>query len=130
MSENTPSEGRVPPDENSSGASTVTDPQSRAEHDVPIAPGRPVILTPTPSGFRRLLLGSVIALLAPLFGILIGSSIGRGDSFTNMQPMYWGFFVGGLIGGAALLVAASGALALWRDARARSDTPAGDEEER
>ena len=78
-----------------------------------------MVLAATPPGFRRIMLGTVIALLAPFFGILIGSGIGEGDSFSGMQPMYWGFFTGGLIGGAALLVAASGARALWRSSRTR-----------
>lgn len=82
-------------------------------------PGRRVVLAPTPPGFRRIMVGLVVALLAPFFGILIGSGIGEGDGFTSVQPMYWGFFTGGLIGAAALLVAASGVRALWRSNRTR-----------
>ena len=119
MSERAPSPESSPPGGTSTAPAAAPAPPPVAAHDDVPAPGRRVVLAATPPGFRRIMLGAVIAVLAPFFGILIGSGIGEGDSFSGMQPMYWGFFTGGLIGGAALLVAASGARALWRSSRAR-----------
>lgn len=88
------------------------------DHDAPVPPGRPIRLEPTPPGLWRVILGVVVALLAPFFGIIIGSGMGSTDSAGRMAPLYWGFFIGGLIGGAALVVAGLGAMALLRHSRA------------
>lgn len=117
MSESAPSTERVP----TAGSPTAADQQHPVDPGADISPGRRVVLTPTRPGFWRVVMGAVIALLAPFFGILIGSGIGQSDGSGGMQPMYWGFFIGGLIGAAALLVAVSGALVLWREAQAENE---------
>lgn len=87
--------------------------------DTPAPPGRPVRLVPTSSGFWRLVLGALGALLAPFFGILVGSTIGTHDTASGMDPLYWGFFIGGLIGIVGIMVGGSGALTLMRHLRSR-----------
>jgi hypothetical protein len=82
------------------------------------SPGRRVRLEPTPPGFWRVLLGVIAALLAPLFGILIGSTVGTRDSVTGMEALYWGFLGGALVGGLGLVMAGLSALTLIRHARA------------
>lgn len=100
-----------------SGTSTTAADTELVYDDTPAPPGRPVRLEPTPPGFWRLVLGAVVALLGPFFGILIGSTVGTTDPVSRMDPLYWGFFIGGIIGAVAILVAASGGLALFRHAR-------------
>ncbi|MCT1430274.1 hypothetical protein M3F57_03665 [Brachybacterium muris] len=104
------------------GAPTTTVPPTTAtqtEHDAPVPPGRPVHLVPTPPGLWRVLLGVVVALLAPFFGILIGSGIGAAEGGNRMDPLYWGFFIGGLIGIVGLVAAGMGAMSLIRHGRAK-----------
>ena len=86
--------------------------------DTPPPPGRPVRLVPTPSGFWRVAGGAVVALLAPFFGILIGSTQGSSEVSGRMDPLYWGFFIGCLIGALGVLSIGLGARALLRGARA------------
>lgn len=88
-----------------------------AEGDLPIAPGRPVRLEPTPPGFWRVMLGAVVAVLSPLFGILVGTSVGDPGGGGAMDPLYWGFFLGGLLGLFGLVAAVFGAASLIRHAR-------------
>lgn len=85
--------------------------------EAPVPPGRPVRLVPTPPGFWPLLLGAAVGLLAPFFGTLIGSGMGVTGDASRMSPLYWGFFIGGLIGAIGLLVAARGAVRLLRHTR-------------
>lgn len=85
--------------------------------DAPVEPGRRVRLEPTPPGFWRILIGLAIALLAPFFGILAGSGMGVDADAERMSPLYWGFFLGGLIGAAALVMAAAGLMTLLRHNR-------------
>lgn len=59
------------------------------EDDTPPPPGRPVRLEPTPPGFWRAVGGAVLAVLAPFFGILIGSTMGNEDPASRMDPLYW-----------------------------------------
>lgn len=88
--------------------------------DTPAPPGRPVRLEPTPPGFWRLLLGSILGLLAPFFGILIGSTLGTPEADSRMDPLYWGFFIGGLIGVLGLVAAGFSGAALIRHSRSRN----------
>lgn len=87
--------------------------------DTPAPPGRPVRLEPTPPGFWRVLGGAIVAVLSPFFGILIGSTRGSEDVARRMEPIYWGFAIGCIVGGLGLLLVILGARRLWRDARAR-----------
>jgi len=96
-----------------------TRPDGVTEDDAPAPPGRPVRLSPTPPGFWATLLGVVAALLAPFFGILIGSGIGSGPSTAGLSPMAWGFALGSLLGALALVAAGLGAARLWRHQRDR-----------
>lgn len=106
------------------GATTASETRSAAAgtelvyDDTPAPPGRPVRLEPTPPGFWRVVIGALVALLAPLFGILVGSGMGTDDTASMMGPLYWGFFVGGLIGVVGLVVAGFGAATLRRHSRA------------
>ena len=56
-------------------------------HDLAVVPGRPVRLVPTPRGFWMTLLGVVVAILAPLFGFLIGSASGMPDGDPLLSPL-------------------------------------------
>ncbi|SLN00525.1 hypothetical protein FM106_19185 [Brachybacterium faecium] len=103
-----------PPAPASTGAQAPAAPSA----DAPVRPGRRVRLEPTPPGFWRMLLGLAVALLAPFFGILFGSGLGAETGVDRMSPLYWGFFLGGLIGAVGLLVAVLGAMALLRHRRA------------
>ncbi|WP_394214100.1 hypothetical protein [Brachybacterium vulturis] len=85
--------------------------------DIPVPPGRPVRLEPTPPGFWRVLLGAIVTVLAPLFGILVGTSVGAPASGGAMDPLYWGFFLGGLLGLLGLVSAVFGAASLIRHSR-------------
>lgn len=87
------------------------------EDDTPVTPGRPVRLEPTPPGFWRVMLGAVVAVLAPLFGILVGTSVGAQDTAGAMDPLYWGFFLGGLVGALGLVSAGFGVASLIRHSR-------------
>lgn len=115
MSRSSPSADRPHP--------TAVEPATRlddgTQDDAPAPPGRPVRLSPTPPGFWATLLGVVVALLAPFFGILIGSGIGTGPSTAGLSPMAWGFALGSLVGALALVVAGLGAARLWRHQRDR-----------
>jgi hypothetical protein len=85
--------------------------------DTPAPPGRPVRLVPTPPGFWRAVGGAIVAVLAPFFGILIGSTLGNEDPVSRMDPLFWGFFIGILIGGLALVSVGLGARQLMRNPR-------------
>jgi uncharacterized membrane protein len=93
---------------------------SAANETSTIEPGRPVRLVPTPVGFWRLVLGLCITTLAPLFGFLYGSMRGA-DPDAAMPPMYWGLFIGFVIGGLGLAMAIVGAWKLWTASRRGSD---------
>lgn len=82
-------------------------------------PGRPVRLVPTPSGFWPTLLGVALAAIAPLFGFLIGSTLGSTSEDALLSPLYWGLFVGVVIGGIGVLLAIVGGRRIWRNRRRR-----------
>ena len=85
-------------------------------HDLAVVPGRPVRLVPTPRGFWMTLLGVVVAILAPLFGFLIGSASGMPDGDPLLSPLYWGLFAGVVVGGLGVVAAVIGGRRLWLDA--------------
>lgn len=94
-------------------SSPASDPATVDEAADPSA-GRPVVLEPTPPGFWRTLLGAGVAVLAPLFGFLIGGMIGAGAVGDKVDPMALSLFIGIAVGGIGLLVAVSGGARLWR----------------
>ncbi|ODQ86496.1 hypothetical protein [Mycolicibacterium holsaticum] len=76
--------------------------------------GRPVVLEPTPPGMWRALLGLAVAVLAPLFGFLVGGMFGAGTIGDTVDPMFLSLFTGIVIGGIGLLVAFAGGARWWR----------------
>lgn len=89
----------------------------RATDDAPVPPGRPVRLVPTPPGFWRAVGGVIVAMLAPFFGILIGSTMGSTEGTGRMDPLYWGFFIGCVLGALGLVSLGLGARTMIRAAR-------------
>lgn len=88
--------------------------------DTPAPPGRPVRLVPTPPGFWSVLGGAIVAVLAPFFGILIGSTLGSPEASDRMDPLFWGFAIGCMVGALGMVAVGLGARRLWRRARARA----------
>ena len=80
-------------------------------------PGRPVVLESAPRGLWPTLIGAVMALLAPLFGFLIGTSFGPGNGGTAISPIQLGLFLGVVLGGCGVLIAGFGGLRLYRNHR-------------
>lgn len=83
-------------------------------------PGRPVILEPTLPGLWSVILGVSVAVLAPLFGFLVGSAMGPGDGGTDMSPLFMGLFVGVVIGGIGVIAALAGGWRMYRDWMSRT----------
>ena len=81
--------------------------------DLSVAPGRPVRLVPTPPGFWTTLLGVGTAVLAPLFGFLVGSASGAPEGDPVLSPLYWGLFTGVVVGGVGVVAAVIGGRRLW-----------------
>lgn len=75
--------------------------------------GRPVTLVPMPPGLWMILLGSGCAILSPLFGLLVGSTVQSAPTGWLLNPLYWGIFFGIGMAGIGVLVAAVGARRLW-----------------
>lgn len=86
-----------------------------SDHDVP--PGRPIVLTPVPSGLWLVVSGAVIAILAPLFGFLIGSMMGDKSlaGFSDTSPIYVFLVLGILVGGVGMLILLLGVARLWKN---------------
>ena len=97
--------------------STTQRDHAPVDDDTPAPPGRPVRLVPTPSGFWRTVGGAIVAVLAPFFGILIGSTMGNEDPASRMDPLYWGFFIGIVVGGVGLVSVGLGVRQLMRNPR-------------
>ena len=80
-------------------------------------------------GLTRKGLRGMLALEAVLISgvaALIGSTLGDEDPASRMDPLYWGFFIGMLIGGLGLVSVGLGARQLLRNPRRR---PLVDDEE-
>lgn len=84
-------------------------------------PGRPVILESAPPGLWTTVIGVGIAVLAPLFGFLIGTAIGPGDGGPGLSPIQIGLFLGVVVGGCGVLVAVAGGARLYREVSGRSN---------
>ena len=93
---------------------------SHTDEDSIPAPGRRVVLEPTPPGLWTLILGFSIAVLAPWFGFLVGSAMGAGDADANFSPLYLALFIGVVIGGIGVVIALLGGRRIYRDRRAAS----------
>jgi hypothetical protein len=83
------------------------------DSDLSMAPGRPVRLVPTPPGFWMTLLGVGTAVLAPLFGFLVGSASGAPEGNPLLGPLYLGLFTGVIVGGFGVVAAVIGGWRLW-----------------
>lgn len=81
------------------------------------APGRPVVLKPAPPGLWMVLVGCGVAGLAPLFGFLVGSTVGP-DFNAPLPPMYGGLMFGFILGGVGVLVAILGGRRMYLANRA------------
>lgn len=81
-------------------------------------------------GVRLLVVGAVVAVLAPLAGFLIGSIIGPSSDVEDVDAMFVSMFVGLIVGGLGAAVALLG-LMRWNRGNRRtwsvrdSSTPAG-----
>lgn len=82
--------------------------------------GRPVVLVPAPGGLWWILLGGMLAILAPMFGFLIGTMVGENAAGSSFTPVYMGLFIGVLIGSVGVLVAMAGGWKLYKANRERN----------
>lgn len=79
--------------------------------------GRPIQLTPVPPGVWLVILGSGVAVLAPLFGFLTGTILGTEGKTLGMSPIFLFLFLGFLIAGAGLGIAILGIRRILRSRR-------------
>lgn len=101
--------------------------------DQPPTRGRTIVLEPTPPGLWPMLLGVSLAALAPLGGFLVGGAMGSTDSPSANDPMIIGLFIGIVIGGLGIVIAALGGVRFWRhqhlaveaERRPQNDAPRG-----
>lgn len=93
-----------------------------------VPPGRPVDLIPAPKGLWWVILGGCTAVLAPMFGFLIGTILtdNRIDHGV-FTPMYLGLFLGFVLGGLGLVGVLYGGWNLYRHYQA--NPPGADAEE-
>lgn len=91
--------------------------------DVPLRAGAPAAgeHPPPPTeqdrtrGLRSIVIGAMVALLAPVFGFLGGTMVGSSGPFDDLDPLFLWLFVGMVIGGTGGVVAIMGALR-WHQA--------------
>ena len=81
---------------------------------MPRSPVAPSSSSPTRRACGGRLLGLAVAVLAPLFGFLVGGIFGAGTVGDSIDPMFLSLFIGIMIGGIGVLVALSGGARLWR----------------
>lgn len=86
-------------------------------------PGRPIDLTPAPPGLWWVLLGAMVAVLAPLFGFLIGTILIGDSSGSAFGPVYLGLFTGVIIGALGVLAAGFGGRKLYLAHRKAHSAP-------
>ena len=61
-------------------------------------------------GVRLIVIGAIVALLAPLAGFLGGTMVGSSGSVDDLDPLFLWLFVGMVTGGIGGVVAIMGAL--------------------
>lgn len=71
----------------------------------------------SPRGVHRIILGTVIAALAPLLGFLGGTMVGTSGLESGIGPMFLWLFIGLFIGGCGAVVAFTGLLRWLQDDR-------------
>ncbi|WP_449065759.1 hypothetical protein [Planomonospora algeriensis] len=71
---------------------------------------------PEPRGLHMMILGSVLAVLAPLAGFLGGSMAGHSGGTTGLSPLFLWMFGGLVIGAIGAVIAITGGLR-WVRAR-------------
>ena len=97
---------------------TSPDTDALATEPQPPRPGRGIELQPLAPGAWTLIVGGCIAVLAPLFGFLVGTTFGRGGDDAVLNPIYLGLFLGVVVGGVGVLIALWGG---WRIFHRRRD---------
>ena len=86
--------------------------------------GRPIRLTPVPPGVWLVILGGGAAVLAPLFGLLIGAIRGAEQETFGVSSIFLFLFLGFFVAGAGLGIALLGVRRILRN---RATTAAQDE---
>jgi len=66
--------------------------------------------TPSRQGIASIIIGSALAVFAPLAGFLGGTMVGSSGGVGELDPMFLWLFVGMIIGGIGGVVAIMGAL--------------------
>ena len=61
-------------------------------------------------GVRSIVIGAIVALLAPLAGFLGGTMVGSSGTVGDLDPLFLWLFVGMVVGGIGGVVAIMGAL--------------------
>src|SRR5690606_41476456 len=87
MSSTAPEPGVDEPD-TGAGPGLGRAPDERAPDDRASGDGRPVVLEPTPPGMWGMMLGTAVAVLAPLFGLLVGGMFGPGTTGDTADPAF------------------------------------------
>ena len=90
----------------------TTDPELTAH-----SAGRQVNLTPVPAGIWLIIGGSLVAVLGPMFGFLIGSILGSTTDRGDLSPIYLFLFGGIVVGGLGVGAALLGARRVIRERR-------------
>ncbi|GGL15568.1 hypothetical protein [Planomonospora parontospora] len=78
---------------------------------------------PERRGLRTMVLGSILAVLAPLAGFLGGSMAGHGSGVTGLSPLFLWMFGGLIIGAVGAVVAITGGLRWARARHTRQASP-------
>ena len=85
---------------------------TRAGSIQPADQSHPASYTDPSRGVRSIILGSLLAVLAPLFGFLGGSMAGTAGSLDKLDPLVVWLVVGIAVGGIGVVIAIRGGL-LW-----------------
>lgn len=86
-------------------------------------PGRPIVLEPLAPGLWTMITGAVVAVLAPLFGFLVGTMLGPGDGRADLNPIQVGLIIGIILGGLGVALALWGGMRVFHHSRAATARP-------